>query len=281
MKFLVPNYSCLQNPWLGGYRPQIPVLSVLCPQLNLLNPPPKKNIFLDTPLERGIWIQVCGRVARPLVVRPRSRLEYNIKMDEGAWTGLMWHITRTSGRMLRARQRIFDFHKIPGIFCWAEEVLARPQGFFSGEGVTRRPQYFSAQNVTQLYRKMPALRVWDTSWTMSLFALKYIVRTAEIIQLWSRTASSSTMTSRPLIKLTITNSSWIFFALNFNCQSSSAIFTWRHLAVLVVSTAEEKLFERNAAAMFRTVIPFLHWKGKPCFFPVCWFPPTVPKIVTP
>jgi len=22
MKFLVPNYSCLQNPWLGAYRPQ-------------------------------------------------------------------------------------------------------------------------------------------------------------------------------------------------------------------------------------------------------------------
>jgi hypothetical protein len=29
VKFLVPNYSCLQNPWLGGYCPQIPVLSVL------------------------------------------------------------------------------------------------------------------------------------------------------------------------------------------------------------------------------------------------------------
>ena len=42
MKFLVPNHSCLQNPWLGGCRPQIPFLSVLCPQLNLLNPPPKK-----------------------------------------------------------------------------------------------------------------------------------------------------------------------------------------------------------------------------------------------
>ena len=36
--FLVPNYSCLQNPWLGGYRPQIPILYVLCPQLDLLNP---------------------------------------------------------------------------------------------------------------------------------------------------------------------------------------------------------------------------------------------------
>jgi len=41
MKFLVPNYSCLQNPWLGGYRPQFSVLSVLCPQLNLFNPPNK------------------------------------------------------------------------------------------------------------------------------------------------------------------------------------------------------------------------------------------------
>ena len=40
MKFLLPNYSCLQNPWLGGYRTQIPLLYVLCPQLNLLNPPP-------------------------------------------------------------------------------------------------------------------------------------------------------------------------------------------------------------------------------------------------
>ena len=27
MKFLVPNYSWLQNPWLGAAAPQIPVLS--------------------------------------------------------------------------------------------------------------------------------------------------------------------------------------------------------------------------------------------------------------
>jgi hypothetical protein len=43
MKFLVPNYSCLQNPCLGDYRPEIPVLSVLCPQLNLLTPPNKNS----------------------------------------------------------------------------------------------------------------------------------------------------------------------------------------------------------------------------------------------
>jgi hypothetical protein len=46
MKFLVPNYSCLQNPWLGCYRPRIPVLSVLCPQINLLNPPPEQNSWV-------------------------------------------------------------------------------------------------------------------------------------------------------------------------------------------------------------------------------------------
>ena len=40
MKFLVPNYSCLQNPWLEGYRPQIPVLSVL--NWICWTPPPNK-----------------------------------------------------------------------------------------------------------------------------------------------------------------------------------------------------------------------------------------------
>ena len=42
MKFLVPNYSCLQNFWLEGYRPPDP--RSLCPQLNLLNPPPLNKI---------------------------------------------------------------------------------------------------------------------------------------------------------------------------------------------------------------------------------------------
>ena len=46
MKFLVPNYSCVQNPGLWEYRPQI---SFLSPQLNLLNPPPRTK-FLGTPL---------------------------------------------------------------------------------------------------------------------------------------------------------------------------------------------------------------------------------------
>jgi hypothetical protein len=37
-----------QNPWLGGYHLQNPILSTLCPQLNLLNPP--KTKFIGMPL---------------------------------------------------------------------------------------------------------------------------------------------------------------------------------------------------------------------------------------
>ena len=52
MKFLVPNYSCLQNLCLGGYRPRLPPSDPrsLCPQLNLLNPPTRTK-FLGTPLQ--------------------------------------------------------------------------------------------------------------------------------------------------------------------------------------------------------------------------------------
>jgi len=46
LKFLVPNYSCLQNPWLRGYRPQIPVLSVL-------------NWICWTPPEQNSWVRHC------------------------------------------------------------------------------------------------------------------------------------------------------------------------------------------------------------------------------
>ena len=65
MKFLVPNYSRLQNPWLGGYCPQIPVLSVLRSQLSLLT---SRTKFLGTPLLllkiQGFWhVIVCQWVS--------------------------------------------------------------------------------------------------------------------------------------------------------------------------------------------------------------------------
>jgi len=50
MKFLIHTKLQLPpEPLIRDYRPQIPVLSVLCPQLNLLNPPRTK--FLGVPLQ--------------------------------------------------------------------------------------------------------------------------------------------------------------------------------------------------------------------------------------
>ena len=53
MKFLVPNYSCLQNPCLGGYRPPDP--HSLCPlsSTEFVEPLPRIK-FLGTPLHGGI-----------------------------------------------------------------------------------------------------------------------------------------------------------------------------------------------------------------------------------
>jgi len=80
MKFLVPNYSCLQNPWLGGYHPQIPVLSALCPQLNLLNPPPPNKIpgyatAVDYPRGKG-W---CTDKGETRIIRNKYFVEPQTK----------------------------------------------------------------------------------------------------------------------------------------------------------------------------------------------------------
>ena len=83
MKFLVPNYSCLQNPWLGGYRPQIPVL---CPQLNLLNPPPSP--------EQNFWVlhwAVVHVVDLSADGGYKIRMDYrDVECDNLDWNQLAW-----------------------------------------------------------------------------------------------------------------------------------------------------------------------------------------------
>ena len=74
MKFLVPIYSCLQNPWLGDYVPRSPFsLSFLCPQLKLLKLPRKK--FLGTPV---IW----EAEAAPIIFQRFQGCECTQKLQE-------------------------------------------------------------------------------------------------------------------------------------------------------------------------------------------------------
>ena len=78
MKFLVPNYSCLQNPWLRGYHPQIPVLSVL----NWICWTPPRKKFLGTPLLLHTGLRTC--LVRPVDWQRYRRLfrKMALKMKE-------------------------------------------------------------------------------------------------------------------------------------------------------------------------------------------------------
>ena len=46
MKFLVPNYSCLQNPWLGGLPPPDPRSHRPLSSTEFLEPPPEQNSWV-------------------------------------------------------------------------------------------------------------------------------------------------------------------------------------------------------------------------------------------
>ena len=80
MKFLLPNYSCLQNPWLRGYRPQIPVLSVL--NWICWTPPPTEKKFLGTPLFSTIRTQVRGNCALCL----QRTVQYSSTFRSPVWS---------------------------------------------------------------------------------------------------------------------------------------------------------------------------------------------------
>jgi len=96
MKFLVANYSCLQNPWLGGHRPQIPVLTVVCPQLNLLNPPKQNS-----------WVRLCLKVS-PVCDSPNTVYI--------CLAVLLWHSSILFGWSLN-----FSHHSSwsPAHYCWS------------------------------------------------------------------------------------------------------------------------------------------------------------------
>ena len=72
MKFLVRNDSCLQNPWLRGHCPQIPVLSVL----NWICwTPPSRKKFLGMPLFKTtpiIFIIIIIQISHFTAVQPPS-----------------------------------------------------------------------------------------------------------------------------------------------------------------------------------------------------------------
>ena len=120
MKFLVPTYSCLQSPWLGGYVPRSPFsLSSVLNWICWTPPSPKKipgyatdgrrcsgpttgccsDMLMETP-ETGIcavedaWSAVCVKTCRILWVDSGWNVMVQSEAREGKLTliVLMWRI---------------------------------------------------------------------------------------------------------------------------------------------------------------------------------------------
>ena len=78
MKFLVPNYCCLQNPWLGAMPPHP---RSLCPlsSTEFVEPPLPSKKFLGTPLSTASLNSECSSWAwRLKVFRSLSTVTHSI-----------------------------------------------------------------------------------------------------------------------------------------------------------------------------------------------------------
>jgi len=104
MKFLVPNYSCLQNPWLGGATaPRSPFsLSIT----EFVEPPPPRTNFLGTPLvinvhtySRKVSVISCQSLMKLGVSRQTSEKKCsNIKFHENLSSGSRVNRSMRAGR---------------------------------------------------------------------------------------------------------------------------------------------------------------------------------------
>ena len=96
MKFLVPNYSCLQNPWLGGLPPPRSPFS-LSPVLNWICWTPTQTKFLGTPLLEAHPVLHVSRI-RVKKYSPYPEVIFS-KLNQGcimpSWQRnvITWHIT--------------------------------------------------------------------------------------------------------------------------------------------------------------------------------------------
>jgi len=111
MKFLVPNYSCLQNTWPGGYRPQIPIMSSV---LNLLNPPNKIPGYA-TGLNRTENVKYRENCAESVVFYyTNSCAEWTGYLVQGLEKNLTFQISTTNSINLKIQTRAKQVHHLQG-----------------------------------------------------------------------------------------------------------------------------------------------------------------------
>ena len=107
MKFLVPNYGCLQNPWLVGYRLPDPLSLSPLSSTEFVEPPSARTKFLDTPLALKTWP----------ATKPRDLLfSLTFNCDDfccGRWCHTE-HVLFTCLRLLQSKRNMFLEGDAPG-----------------------------------------------------------------------------------------------------------------------------------------------------------------------
>jgi len=85
MKFLVPNYSCLQNPWLGGLPTSDPHSQCPLSSTEFVETPPRTK-FLDTPLNTTILVMGTKQAKKSVERINLSRCSRIVKRKETSET---------------------------------------------------------------------------------------------------------------------------------------------------------------------------------------------------
>jgi hypothetical protein len=120
MTFLVPNYSCLQNSWLCGYHPQIPVICPLSSTEFVEHPPPPR---------KKSWVRHCSNAIQNAIQK------YQMLRRSHSYTG--------RHKMLKSLYSCPERRKMPNFLNkWTERCghnlglhgHPTPSSFFFGGG---------------------------------------------------------------------------------------------------------------------------------------------------
>ena len=132
MKFLVPNYSCLQNPWLGGYRPPDPRSLCLLFSTEFVEPPLPNKIPGYATANNITDIHTPGEI-RTCSCSKRAAADPHLRLRERClYCNKMRHATRRTccAETLRPYKGLLQEGYNSSLWFWRFLTLYTPRTMF-------------------------------------------------------------------------------------------------------------------------------------------------------